>query len=78
MGKSEYNSVHSQPMIKPKPVVNPAIIRFMDVAPGETNTGSFTVENSGGPYSRIFLSNPNSWINIVSQSLYMQQANCLC
>jgi len=67
MGKSEYNSVHSQPMIKPKPVVNPAIIRFMDVAPGETNTGSFTVENSGGPYSRIFLSNPNSWINIVSQ-----------
>ena len=66
MGKSEYNSVHSQPIIKPKPVVNPAIIRFMDVAPGETNTGSFTVENSGGHYSTVEISNSNSWL-IVSR-----------
>ena len=53
--------------IKPKPEVNPTIIRFEGVIPGEVRRDTFIVKNSGGPYSKVWISNPNSWINIMRQ-----------
>lgn len=58
----------SQPLpVKPQPEVNPTIIRFIDVMPGEKKKDSCIVKNSGGPYSKILMSNPSSWLKIVSQ-----------
>jgi DnaJ domain len=57
------------PPAKPKPEVNPTIIRFLDVIPEEIRKSSFIVKNSGGPYSKIWLSNTNTWLNI-SQKLF--------
>ena len=59
------------PPIKPKPEINPTTIRFTDMIPGETRKDTFLLKNSGGHYSKIWMSkefyNPNSWLNIVSQ-----------
>ena len=52
---------------KPKPEVNTNIIRFTDLIPGETRKDSFIIKNSGGPYSKVWISNTNSWLKIVSQ-----------
>lgn len=51
---------------KPKPVVNPQYIRFEDVKPGELKKASFIILNMGGPYTRIWISNPDSWLRVVS------------
>ena len=51
---------------KPKPVVTPQYVSFKDVTPGEVQTASFVIENAGGSYTKIWISNPNSWVRIVS------------
>jgi len=51
---------------KPKPVVEPYLIRFDKVEPGEIKTASFVIRNIGGPYSRIWFNNPNSWVRIIN------------
>jgi hypothetical protein len=61
------NNAPPSPPLKPRPEVNPTIIRFQDVIPGETRKSNFIVKNSGGPYSKVWISNPNSWLNIVNQ-----------
>jgi len=52
---------------EPKPVVQPEIIHFKDVKPGEAQTGSFLIRNAGGPYSKISFgpNNPESWVRVV-------------
>ncbi len=53
---------------KPKPVVEPPHISFKDVLPGEIQRASFIIRNIGGPYNKIWFSNPDSWIKVVSWS----------
>jgi hypothetical protein len=50
---------------KPSPVVNPSSILFKNLKPGETQTASFIVQNQGGPYARIWISNPDSWVKLI-------------
>jgi subtilase family serine protease len=50
---------------KPIPVVNPTVISFSDVEPGETKKATFEVKNLGGPYSKIWISNPDSWVKVI-------------
>ena len=50
---------------KPKPIVDPPEILFKNVTPGTIKTASFLVINTGGPYSKISISNPDSWLKIV-------------
>ena len=51
---------------KPKPVVEPSFIHLDKVEPGEIKTASFVIGNIGGPYSRIWFNNPDSWVRVVS------------
>ena len=62
----KHNAGNQRNLPKPRPVVDPTIIRFSDVKPLETKTSSFTIRNLGGPYSRIWISNPDSWVKVVS------------
>jgi len=48
----------------PKPTVDPRSIRLTDVPPGEKRKASFIVRNAGGPYSRIWFSNPRTWLRV--------------
>jgi len=52
--------------LKPKPEVNPSILRFQDLVPGEVRRGNFIVKNSGGSFSKILLSD-STWIKYVRQ-----------
>jgi Tol biopolymer transport system component/curved DNA-binding protein CbpA len=54
--------------VKPKPVVEPQRIEFHDVEPGKIETFSFTIRNVGGAYSKIWISNPDSWVRVVRYS----------
>ncbi|MEQ9730187.1 MAG: SUMF1/EgtB/PvdO family nonheme iron enzyme [Candidatus Methanoperedens sp.] len=49
----------------PKPVVTPEHIRFDNVGPGNIKVASFTIQNIGGPYSKIWFSTPKSWMKVV-------------
>jgi curved DNA-binding protein CbpA len=59
------------PPAKPKPEVNPTIIRFLDVIPGEIRKDTFIVKNSGGPYSKILVSNTNSWLKYCQSKAFI-------
>jgi len=50
---------------KPKPVVDPSIIRFVNVTPKTVRTKSFIIRNEGGPYSEINVNNPKTWVELV-------------
>ena len=49
----------------PNPQVDPAVIRFDNVEPYVTQTGSFVVSNTGGPYDKLIIGEPPQWIRIV-------------
>jgi len=49
----------------PKPVVDPQYIKFHDVEPSQIQTSSFVIRNLGGPYSKIWFSNPDSWVRVI-------------
>lgn len=51
---------------KPKPIVDLAHIRFSNVKPGEIKRASFIIRNLGGPYTKIWFSDPDSWVRVVS------------
>ena len=53
---------------KPKPLVDPQYLRFVDIRPREIQTASFVIKNSGGPYTKIWVSNPDSWVRVVGYS----------
>jgi len=65
---AEWLEKHDQPVTPPesppKPEVTPRSIRFADAAVGEARTASFVVDNSGGTYSNISISNPDSWLRV--------------
>ena len=57
----------------PRPVVDSVRIAFDDALVGETRRASFVVKNMGGPYQRIRISNPDSWLRVTGyQSLTVQ------
>ena len=53
---------------KPKPAVNPTSILVKNLEPGEFKVVSFTVQNLGGPYKKIWISNPDNWAKLVGWS----------
>lgn len=55
---------------KPIPVVEPTRIKIKNVKPGEIKLASFTIRNIGGPYSKISIPNPDTWVRLTKwQSL---------
>ena len=48
----------------PKPTVEPAILRFSSVEPGQIQTSSFVIRNHGGAYESIWVGNPGSWVSV--------------
>jgi curved DNA-binding protein CbpA len=59
------NSKGASAITKPKPIVEPTQIQFKKVKPGEVKKASFLIINSGGSYSKIKISNPDSWLTII-------------
>jgi hypothetical protein len=57
-----------QPVPAPKPVVYPHNIRLKDIEPGEPQTAYFIIRNNGGPYTKIWFSNPESWLKVTGYS----------
>ena len=53
-------------VVKPKPVVDPPYISFRDVKAREVKKASFIIENIGGPYTKIWITNPDSWVKVLS------------
>jgi len=50
---------------KPKPVVDPPVVRLTNITPNIMEFGSFIIRNEGGPYSEINVSNPKTWVELV-------------
>lgn len=50
---------------KPKPEIDPSYIYFTNAEIGQIQRSSFTVRNVGGPYNRVWISNPDSWVRVV-------------
>ncbi|MFH1280442.1 MAG: DnaJ domain-containing protein [Candidatus Beckwithbacteria bacterium] len=63
--RQQYDAKWYQRSIKPKPVVKPQYIHFDDIEPGKIQTSSFVIRNVGGPYKKIWISNPDSWVRVV-------------
>jgi curved DNA-binding protein CbpA len=61
---STTSSAKDRAPTKPKPIIDPPGIVFKNMKPGETKQTSFLVLNVGGPYSKIHVSNPDSWLKI--------------
>lgn len=60
------NIKNTYTVVKPKPVVDPPYITFRDVKAREAKKASFIIENIGGPYTKIWISNPDSWVKVLS------------
>lgn len=50
---------------KPRPEVHPPVIRFQNVAPYAKQVAFFFVRNVGGPFSKVLISKPPSWIKVI-------------
>lgn len=58
------------PNTLPMPIVEPTYIKLKNVTPGQVKKASFIVINGGGPYSKISIDNPDSWLRVTNwQSL---------
>src|ERR1035437_5551456 len=64
--RSEYDTEWRRIKEKAKPVVEPAVLRFDNVKPHELQKGTFVIRNLGGPYQKINISNPDSWVRITN------------
>jgi curved DNA-binding protein CbpA len=53
-------------IIKPTPIADPLSINLGVVEAGEIETASFIIRNEGGPYTKLWFSNPDSWIKVVN------------
>ncbi len=58
------SSAKDRALAKPKPIIDPPGIIFKNIKPGETKKTSFLVINIGGTYTKIHISNPDSWLKI--------------
>ena len=63
MGTAGREKASSSP--GPKPMVEPEYILLDNVRPGQVRTASFVVRNAGGPYTKISISDPDSWLRVV-------------
>ena len=61
------NSTGTYAATKPKPVVTPSNIVFNDMEPGQSKKASFVVDNTGGPFDILKVSNPKSWLKIIDK-----------
>lgn len=59
------SSSRDQAFTRPKPIIDPPSIVFKNMKPGETKKASFLIINTGGPYTKIHISNPDSWLKIL-------------
>jgi len=50
---------------KPKPILEPAYIKFKNVRVGDVKKASFLILNAGGPYSGIHIDNTERWLTII-------------
>jgi TolB protein len=64
--ENKTSSTRTRPPARPKPVVRPLRIRFSNMEPGQIKRTSFVISNAGGPYSKMWLSNPKSWLRVVN------------
>jgi curved DNA-binding protein CbpA len=62
---STTSSAKDRALAKPKPIIDPPGIVFKNIKPGETKKTSFLIINTGGPYNKINISNPDSWLKIL-------------
>jgi hypothetical protein len=62
------NNSSTPPPLRPKPEVQPKIIRFQDLVNGEIRRETFIIKNTGGHCSKVWLSNPSAWIRIIRQT----------
>lgn len=69
------NGPSSQPKPKPPPPprppvpeVDPSHMRFSDATPGKARTASFVIRNTWGPYTKIRVSNPDSWVRVTGHT----------
>jgi len=62
--KQRYDSERTRNQSPPDPIVEPGCISFDNAEPGKTQTTSFVIRNMGGPYEKIWVSNPDSWVRI--------------
>jgi len=52
---------------KPNLVVTPAHILFKDMMPCQSKQTTFVIDNTGGKYSKLLISKPNSWLRIIDK-----------
>ncbi len=64
--RSEYDAEWRRIKEKARPVVEPAVLRFDKAKPHELQKGTFVIRNLGGPYQKINISNPDSWVRITN------------
>jgi len=64
--RREYHAEWLKRKAKPKPVVKPSRIRFSNMVPGQIKITSFVIGNAGGPYTKIWFSNPDSWLRVIN------------
>ena len=62
--RKKYDAEWVQTHSPPKPMVRPTIVRVDDAAPGELHTSSFIIRNQSGTYTRLWFSDPDSWLKI--------------
>ena len=63
--KNTTRNANSAAYGKPKPIIDPPGIVFKNIKLGETKKTSFLIINTGGSYSKIHISNPDSWLKIL-------------
>ncbi len=69
-GRERYHAEWLLSHSLPRPVLDVGRISFKETIAGEKRRASFVVKNDGGPYQRVRITNPDSWVRVVGyQSL---------
>ena len=63
--RKQYDSEWTAKKSPPKPVIDPPVIRFDNVPAKTVKTSSFIIRNEGGPYSKIEVDDPKSWVRVI-------------
>ena len=64
--RRQYHAEWRRTLSPPVPSVEPPRIHIENAQPGEPQSAYFDVRNTGGPYSSISVSNPESWVRVAS------------
>jgi hypothetical protein len=49
---------------KPKPELKPSKLHFKNMNPNEIRTATFILRNAGGPYNKVSIPNPDTWLKL--------------